>query len=77
MLEESGIHTIHIVGEIRKGMNNTQTRSKNELNLTMIYTACITKKWDQNEKGDENSPQDTKITPQQYQFFDILINQQQ
>ena len=51
MFEESGIHTIHIVGGNQKGMHNTQTRSQNKSNLTAIYIAYVAPKWDHNEKG--------------------------
>ena len=36
MLEESGIHTIHIDGGNWKGMHNTQIGSQNKSNLTLI-----------------------------------------
>ena len=64
MLEEFEIHTIHIVGGTQKGMYNTQSRSKNNSNLTAIYITYIDRKWYQNEKRNENSPQDTKNSPQ-------------
>ena len=64
MLEESGIHTIHIVVGTRKVVHSTQTRIQNESNLTAVRIAYIAKKWDQNKKEDENSPQDTDKSPQ-------------
>ena len=41
MLEELGIHTIQIMGGIRKGIHITQTRGQNESHLTTIYKAYI------------------------------------
>ena len=64
MLEELGIHTIHIVGGTWKFIHSTQTRSQNESNLNAISIAYIAKKWYQNEKGNNNSPQDTDKLPQ-------------
>ena len=39
VLEESRIHTIHIIGGTHKGKQNTQTRVQNRLYLTPIYIA--------------------------------------
>ena len=64
MLEESGIHIIHIVGGTRKSMHNTQTIIQNESDLIEIYIAYIDEKWDQNEKGNEKSPRDKDKSPQ-------------
>ena len=63
MLEEPGIHTIHIVEGTWKGMHDTQTRILNGLYLTAIY---IAKNWDQNKNGHENEnlPRDTEKSPQ-------------
>ena len=58
-----------------KGMNNTQTRTQNESNLNAIYIAYIAEKWDHNEKGNENNPQDTKNHHNSLSFLIIqLIN---
>ena len=44
-------------------MHNTQTRSQNKSNLATIYIAYIYEKWDQNEKGDDNSKQGAEKSP--------------
>ena len=62
-MEEFGIHTIHIVGGTQKCMHNIQTRSQSESNLTTIYILYIVKKWDQNDKGNDNRPQDAEKSP--------------
>ena len=77
MLEESIIHTIHIVGGTWKSMNNTQSRIQINSNLSEIYTAYIAKKWDQNEKGNKNSPHYAEKSPQYYHFYDNILNQYQ
>ena len=48
MLEESEIHTIHIILGTRKGIQNTQSIIHNESYLTTIFIAG---NWDQNENG--------------------------
>ena len=55
-------------------MHNMPTRNQNKSNLTAIY---IDKKLDHIKKGNDNRPQDAKISPQQYHFLDNIINQYQ
>ena len=64
VLEEYGIHNIHIVGGNQKGMHNTQTISQNKSNLTAIYIAYVAQIWDHNEKRNYNSPRDDEKTSQ-------------